>query len=311
MEVAPIALFVFNRPYHTRKTLEALAENKLAENSVLYIFADGPKSSATVEELEKILETRKVIKERLWCGEVKIIESEKNNGLAASIVHGVTKVINEHGKIIVLEDDIVTSPGFLKYMNDALNFYEKEERVMHVAGYFPPVKQFKNLPTTFFFNETSCWGWGTWKEAWSNLQLDPSELLSSIQSTGLESKFNRDNSYPYTGQLQENIDGKIHTWAIKWYSSVFLKNGLCLHPRVSLIKNIGFDGSGIHCNDSFRKYEHQRIATSIEIAPIPLKELPLAREKVIKYNRQLEQINFKKVIHKIEKSFRSLKNQYF
>lgn len=250
MNLAPIVLFVYNRPVHTRKTLEALMDNQLASESVLYIFADGPKENADKVEIAAIEKTRDVIRENKWCGEIMILESDRNKGLAASIIDGVTNVVNKYGKIIVLEDDIVTSPKFLSYMNDALNYYESDGKVMHVSAYFPPIKGIKS--SFFFYNQTSCWGWGTWKECWSFLQIDALELKNKIIASSRVKEFNLSDSYPFLEHLEKNITGEWNTWAIKWHASIFLLKGLCLHPNKSYVHNIGFDGSGTNCsNDDF------------------------------------------------------------
>ena len=176
--LAPIVLFVYNRPWHTEQTLEALSANKEVQESILYIYADGPKENTTSEELEKIAQVRKVLRNKQWCKEVKIIESVNNKGLADSIIEGVTTVVNNHGKVIVLEDDIVVSTGFLKYMNDALNLYENEEKVMHISGYMFPVKE--RLPETFFYKQASCWGWATWANRWEELKTSPKEIYNQL-----------------------------------------------------------------------------------------------------------------------------------
>jgi GT2 family glycosyltransferase len=149
-EFAPIALFVYNRPVHTRRTLEALARNPEANRSHLYIFSDGPKADASQADLEAIEEVRRIIRERDWCGEVSIAEADRNYGLAQSIRGGVTKVVNQWGRIIVLEDDIETSPGFLDYMNRALEVYNKDAQVMHIGAYVPRSGCPLPLPSTFF-----------------------------------------------------------------------------------------------------------------------------------------------------------------
>ncbi|WP_087519441.1 hypothetical protein [Polaribacter sp. SA4-12] len=248
--LAPIVLFVYNRPWHTEQTLEALMQNKLADNSILYIYCDGPKPNALKEELNKIIEVKEVVRKNKWCKEVYIIEQENNLGLADSIVKGVTEVVNNYGKIIVLEDDIVTSMGFLSYMNDALNIYEREENVMHISGYFSKVKG--RLPNFFFYNQASCWGWATWKSAWVNYNGDSVGLYNQILDSNRVLEFNMNNSYPFLSHLEANIRGEMKTWAIKWHASVFLKKGLCLHPAKSFVNNIGFDNSGVHCEVSDR-----------------------------------------------------------
>lgn len=129
MELAPVVLFVYNRPKHALQTLQALANNDLADESTLYIFADGPKENASKPELDKIKEVRIIIKSTQWCEHVTIVERDKNKGLDNSIVDGITEIISKHGNIIVLEDDIVTAPGFLRFMNDNLLIYESSEEV--------------------------------------------------------------------------------------------------------------------------------------------------------------------------------------
>jgi FkbM family methyltransferase len=231
--------------------LEALEKNDLASNSILYIIADGPKENANPEALQKIEETRKIIKSRQWCKEVIISEKEKNSGLADSIISGVTEVVNKHGKVIVLEDDIVTSKGFLKYMNDALTLYQNEKKVMHVSGYMFPVKG--KLPTTFFYKQTSCWGWATWSDKWRLLNTCAIELFEDLNKSKKIKFADIDGTNQFINQLKSNIEGKIKTWAVLWHFSVFMNDGLSLHPKKSLVRNIGHDGSGENCskNDFF------------------------------------------------------------
>lgn len=147
--LAPIVLFTYNRPHHTQKTLQALMQNELADKSVLYIYCDGAKEHATETDKTNITEVRKVVRSKQWCKEVHIIEAEKNKGLAKSIISAVTEIVGKYGKIIVLEDDIITSKGFLRYMNDALSIYQTQDKVMHVSAYMYPHKE--RLPETFFF----------------------------------------------------------------------------------------------------------------------------------------------------------------
>lgn len=245
--LAPIVLFIYNRPDHTRKTLEALSKNILAEQSELFIFADGPKETVTEEQLEKIHQTRAIAHEKKWCKTVTVIEADKNKGLAASIIFGVTDIVNKYGKIIVLEDDLITSPYFLKYMNDSLLVYENTENVACIHGFMYQHKT--KLPETFFIKGADCWGWATWKRAWSHFNSDSQYLLDEIKRRHLEKHFNFNNTYDYTGMLQMQIDGKISSWAIRWLTSAYLDDMYCLYPAKSLVINDGFDGSGTHCGE--------------------------------------------------------------
>ena len=242
---APIVLFVYNRPEHTHNCLESLANNKLAEKSTLYIFADGPKANATTEELQLVQSVRDLIRKRLWCGKVIIRESEINVGLAQSIIKGVTEVIDEHNKIIVLEDDLLTAPLFLTFMNDALNYYASNTDVAGISG-FSFLKDFKgNLETTFFLPIASSWGWATWKRQWQITSFDAKSLLTKIENENRTSEFEF-GTFPYMKILKQQVEGTISSWAIRFYASFFLQRKWFVFPPVSLVQNTGFGGGATH-----------------------------------------------------------------
>jgi hypothetical protein len=227
---APIILFVYNRLDHTQKTIEALQENYLASDSELYIYSDAAKnvdSSDTVEQLRTYLKT--VIGFR----QVHIKLRETNLGVDENIILGVTEIINEKGRAIVLEDDLVTSPWFLKFMNEALDFYENEEKVISVHGYTYPVKE--ELRETFFLKGADCWGWGTWKPGRDLLELDGAKLLDQLTDDKLRTEFNFDNTYQYVDALEQQAAGKTTHWDIRWYASAFLAEKLTLYPGKSLV----------------------------------------------------------------------------
>lgn len=252
--LAPIVLFVYNRPWHTKQTLNALMQNELADQSILYIYADGPKENASGDSICKINEVRKLIWSQKWCKEVIIIESGNNMGLANSIINGVTEILNKYEKIIVLEDDIVASRGFLIYMNEALNKYKNEDLVMQISGHMFPIK-IKATARAILLPFTTSWGWGTWQKSWR--YFDPiAEGYEVLKENKLLSyKFDLDGSYPYTEMLIEQMEqNSLNSWAIRWWWTVFKKSGLVVFPDKSLIKNIGFDGSGVHSgsNDIYK-----------------------------------------------------------
>ena len=280
MNLAPIAIFVYNRPNHTRQTLEALSQNELAQQSKLYVFADGPKEKADAEDINNINETRAIVKSKNWCKEVIVIEKEGNSGLAASIIGGVTMIVNQYGKIIVLEDDIVTGKGFLKYMNEGLNVYENEEKVICIHGYNYPIET-DGLKDTFFLKGADCWGWATWSRAWSLFEHDAGQLYNEISNKKLGFKFDFNGAYPYTAMLKNQMEKKIDSWAIRWYASAFLKEKYTLYPKISLIKNIGLDGSGTHGKTSDILSGH--FADYCEVAKTPV----VHNKKAVKYIRQL------------------------
>ncbi|OJJ19296.1 hypothetical protein BKI52_21010 [marine bacterium AO1-C] len=281
MKLTPIALFTYKRPQHTLQTLESLQNNELGKLSSLYIFSDAAKSS---QDQVQVNQVKQIIRQKQWCNEVHIIERESNYGLAKNIIEGITQMVNQFGKVIVLEDDIVTSSGFLTYMNQALDLYQNTPEVMHISAYLPPIDTHEVQQDTFFFNQTSCWGWGTWKSAWEKFIPDPVTLYQQVKIANHISRFNMDNSYDFMSHLKANLEGSLHTWAIKWYASVFLEKGLCLHPKISLTRNIGFDNTGEHCVYS-KEYLEQKITDEILVTPISIAENKIIRQKIATYNR--------------------------
>lgn len=242
MSLAPIALFVYNRPAHTRQTVEALQKNVLAKESDLITYSDALKNS---DDAEAVREVRQYINQIEGFKSVTIVERETNFGLARSIIDGVTKVVNERGRIIVLEDDLIVSPYFLDYMNRALELYSNEEKVMQISANMFPISSSEVLPETFFCKMTTSWGWGTWDRAWRKFEPDADKLIKMIIAKGLRKEF--DMGYSYFQMLEMQARGEVNSWAIRWYASVFLAGGLCLHPSATLVVNIGHDGSGTHC----------------------------------------------------------------
>jgi hypothetical protein len=262
MSLAPIALFVYNRPAHTRKTVDALRKNILANQSDLVIFADAPKAE---KHANKVSEVREYIHQIDGFKSVTIIERSANLGLANSIIEGVTKLCNDFGKVIVLEDDLITSSYFLQYMNDALDFYENEEKVISIHGYVYPVKQ--RLPKTFFIRGADCWGWATWKRGWQLFNPDGQMLLHELKQRQLIKAFDFNGTYQFSEMLEKQIKGINSSWAIRWYASAFLADKLTLYPARSLVHNIGNDSSGTHCGTS-DDYNVELSNTPIEIARV-------------------------------------------
>lgn len=215
-------------------------KNELAEESKLIIYCDGPKNDATEEQRKKIEEVRNLVRERQWCQEVDIIASKDNKGLAPSVIAAVTEVVNKYGKIIVLEDDLVTSPYFLRFMNEGLNVYKNISNVYSINGFMAPITWPENESILIPF--TSSWGWATWKDRWSVYDSRMPGKENIEQNSYLASRFNLAD-YDYTVMLNFGNN----SWGIKWYFSVFTRNGLGVFPTKSLVHNIGFDGSGENC----------------------------------------------------------------
>lgn len=240
-QLAPIALFVFNRPEHTRRTLKFLKQNLLADESRLFIFSDGAK---TDQQGDSVAEVREIISSVEGFKSVEIICRKTNFGLANSIIDGVSMLTEKYGKVIVFEDDLISSPFTLRYFNDALKRYENEDKVMHIGAYMYPIKN-KNLPQTFFYRAASSWGWATWGRAWKHFEPDIDRIISQFDHNKIK-RFSIDGTMNFWKQIREFKRGKNNSWAIRWYASIFLKGGLTLNPSASLVNNIGHDGSGIH-----------------------------------------------------------------
>jgi GT2 family glycosyltransferase len=266
--LAPIALFVYNRPEHTRRTISYLQKNLLADESRLYIFSDGPKSESEHENVEEV---RQFIRKVDGFKSVHIIERKENLGLANSIISGVTQLVNEYEKVIVFEDDLLTSQHTLRYFNTALQRYANEDKIMHVGGYMYPLDT-KKLPETFFYRAATSWGWATWARAWKHFEPDIDLLIQQFDAEKIK-RFSIDGTMNFWKQMQEFREGKNNSWAIRWYASVFLKGGLTLNPAKSLIHNIGHDGSGVHSN--------KEDIYKVQIARKPVNEFP----KEIKENK--------------------------
>jgi hypothetical protein len=204
MKNAPILLFVYKRPNHTRLVLESLSENLLASESDLFVFFDGPKSENDLEDLKAV---QAVLEEREW-GFKSITKhvSEINKGLANSIISGVDLVFESYSNLIVVEDDLITSKYFLKYMNDALIQYQSNENVSSISGYMYPVNQMNDK--SFFLYETGCWGWATWKDQWNEFNADSSALLDQIVKSENKSIFNYSDNIDFEGMLKAHKNGK-------------------------------------------------------------------------------------------------------
>ena len=239
--LAPIALFVYNRPEHTRRTLQALKQNTRAPESTLFIFSDGPKTAA---DTASVNEVRSIIKTISGFKSLEIIERKTNNGLANSIIGGVSTLIAKYGKVIVFEDDLISSPHTLHYFNDALVRYKTEEKVMHIGAYMYPIP-IENIPETFFYRAASSWGWATWARAWGHFEPNIDQLIQQFDHQKIH-EFSIEGKMNFWKQIQEFKRGKNNSWAIRWYASIFLNGGLTLNPARSLIQNIGHDGTGIH-----------------------------------------------------------------
>lgn len=275
---APILLFVYNRPEHVRRNIQALLKNELAAESELFIYSDAAKdetSQAAVKEVRTFIRSIQGFKK------ITIIERAENWGLARSIIDGVTTQINRYGRVIVLEDDLVVAPHFLQFMNDALETYRDEERVGHIQAC--DFTHDPSLPDTFLIKWTGSWGWGTWDRAWKHFNADGKALLTELESRKLTYTFDFNGKYGYTRMLRRQIEGKNNSWAIRWNASLFLKGILSLNVGKSLVQNEGFDGSGTNCGGG-GLYASELYMERLPVKKIsPIEENIQARNAYVRY----------------------------
>uniref|UniRef100_UPI00261C03E3 hypothetical protein n=1 Tax=Helicobacter japonicus TaxID=425400 RepID=UPI00261C03E3 len=282
---APIILFTYNRPKHTIQTIQALSANPLALKSDLYIYQDAPKPNASKDILQSHTQTKNYIQDFITNNTQKplfksitFIEREYNLGLADSIIDGVSFVINKHEKAIILEDDIIVSPVFLDYMNAALQRYENEPKVWSIAAWSYPIDT-SGLGDCYFWRLPHCWGWATWASRWQYYKRDITWALENFSQSDID-YINIDGVAHYYDHLLANAQGKIKTWAIFNYLIGYKHNALNLCPSTSYIKQIGFDGSGVHCGQEGEVFNTSHINTKFPITfPQEIIESPLALER--------------------------------
>ena len=270
MNCSPILLFVYNRPEHTQRCIESLKRNSLATDSTLYIYADGAKDDtqqAAVNEVRSYIHTICGFKETI------IIERDENWGLARNIIDGVTTQVNQYGRVIVLEDDLVVAPYFLQFMNDALETYQDEPKVGHIQAC--DFTQDPSLPDTFLIKWTGSWGWATWDRAWKHFNPNGKELLQELEQRKLTHTFDFNGKYGFTRMLRRQIEGKNNSWAIRWNASLFLKDILSLNVGRSLVQNEGFDGSGTNCGGGGLYASH------LHLEPLPVEKISPVQENLI------------------------------
>lgn len=265
--VSPIALFVYNRPRHTKKTLDALKKNTLAKESPLFIFSDGCKGEGDRKGVEKVREILHSLDKSCFKS-VSIIKKKKNNGLAQSIISGVTEVLKSFDKVIVLEDDLVTSQAFLGYMNTMLDIYKDEKKIYSISGYNHPKKLMKipkEYPYDIYFNpRASSWGWATWKDRWETVDWKIKDFEVFLKDSKKQKKFNEGGS-DMSRMLIRQMKGELDSWAIRWCYHHFKNNAFCIYPTKSYIDNIGHDGSGVHCGESGDKFANRELNSSENI----------------------------------------------
>jgi len=261
-ELAPIVLFAYNRPWHTKKTIEALKNNYLASRSILYIFSDGAK---THHDKLAVNEVRNYLQNINGFCNIIIRQRKENYGLAKSVIEGIGEILDIDDKVIVVEDDIVTSPMFLEFMNNSLEFYKDISLVYSISGYsFPVIIPPKYYQDIYFLRRSSSWGWATWKNCWNKAVWDGNVYENFLMNKGIQNGFNRGGK-DLSPMLYKQISRKIDSWAIRWAFTHYLNRAFCIFPVKSLVKNIGMDGTGVHFTRKTSKYDVQLNESSSEI----------------------------------------------
>ena len=304
ISLAPLLLFVYNRPDHTRRTIAALSDNYLASATRLIVFSDGPKSADDVKHVNQI---RRSLREVHAFKSVTVIERDTNMGLSASIIDGISQVIKAEGHAIVVEDDIVTSPYFLEYMNNGLSYYEKDDRVISIHGYSYPTAA--HLPSIFFLRGADCWGWATWRRGWEQFEPDAERMLIALKRQGLERVFDR-GGFRFLSMLKNQAAGIIDSWAIRWHAAAFLAGKLTLYPGCSLVHNTGNDDSGTHCRHT-GTYDVPLCDHPISIEAIPVAENDFALAAFMDFaNRQHRFHIFRSIFGRFARQWGSVRDYW-
>ena len=274
---APVALFAYRRPDHLRRALDSLAANPGADQTALNIYCDGAKLEIDRDAVEQVRQIARGVQDLGIFQSVRVIERDHNMGLAESVISGVTQSLEGHDRVIVVEDDLVVSPDFLEFMNQALELYAINEEVISIHGFMysvPPV-----LPQTVFLRGADCWGWATWRRGWELFESDSQKLLKELDKSPDRAQFDFDGAFPYRQMLKDQSEGTIDSWAVRWYASAFLANKLTLYPGQSLVENIGQEGSGTH-SQSATSHEVMAKGIDLPIQAIEVSESVLARQVI-------------------------------
>lgn len=263
MSLAPVIVFAYNRPELLEKTLNALKQNELADQSIFYIYCDGPKSNATSEQLSSVFETRKVARSKQWGKEVHVIESSQNKGLGTSIISGVTEVIEKYGKAIVVEDDLLTSPFFLHYMNQCLEHYESRKSVFSISGLSRPYPERffpREYPYDVYVSLTHHpTGWATWSDRWAQVDWNAYNYRLLQTDPNILQAFKRAGNEMWDQMVLCKEKGR-NIWSVLFYLAHFENHAISICPIVSYIEHIGWGPDSTNCPGDGAAWRHERLA---------------------------------------------------
>lgn len=250
MKLAPIVVFAYNRPEHLKRTMESLVSNALAFESDVYVYVDGRKDEDKSTSVDKTISVALSYKKRNSFKSYSVFYAKKNKGLATSIIDGVSEIIKRYGKIIVLEDDLITSKDFLTFMNEALEWYKNNSDIWSVSGFSQNISSLSNIKDdVYFLRRATSWGWATWEDRWNQCDWNVTDYRSFRLNISKRQSFNYSGN-DLSSMLDRQMRGLIDSWAIRWCYSQYKYGKLTVFPKYSKIKNVGADGSGTNAGDS-------------------------------------------------------------
>lgn len=282
MILAPVVVFCYKRLDTLRKTIEALKQNPEAGRTHLIIFSDGPKKEADHLSVAMV---RDYINHLEGFRMITTYFSEVNKGLAKSIIEGVTLVFEKYDRVIVLEDDLLTSNNFLNYMNQSLDHYEFNNRIFSISGYTSIIKN-PDPSKVYFTRRASSWGWATWRNRWSSIDWEVKDYADFCIDAKARKAFNSMGS-DLSGMLDKQMSGKINSWAIRWCYHQFKKDLYTVFPQVSRVRNIGFTPEGTHTVDHFNRFDtllDQSASTSFDFSDDVIIDKNIFRQFYSKYS---------------------------
>lgn len=247
MIYAPIAVFAYNRKDKLEYCIEALAQNEEASETEVFVFADGSKGKQDYDKVAQVRDYLKRYAENSVFKHFTVIASEKNQGLANSIIRGVTQIVKEYDRVIVVEDDIIAAPDFLSYMNGALEYYKDLKQYGSISAYTESLKGLDGYKKDVYATRKGeCWGWGTWRDRWECVDWEVKGFEEFLKNKKTQRQFDKLQA-GISDMLKDQMEGKLDSWAVRWCFHLFRNGLLTVYPKYSRVKNIGFDGSGTHC----------------------------------------------------------------
>ena len=284
-DYAPIIVFAYNRSQHLLQTLNYLVSDPLSKKSELYIFCDGPKKPNDICQINEI---KSIVSQTAGFKSVVAEYQQINLGLANSVIYGVTKILNIFEKAIVVEDDILIQPGFLSFMNDSLSMYAGRKDIFSISGYNYPLKYSSKCKDDYYLSyRSSSWGWATWKDRWEKVDWAVTNFSLLKDNINLKKKFERggEDLYP---MLASQLNGKIDSWSIRFDFAHFENDATALHPKLSLVQNIGFDGSGTH-DSSSTEYQVSSLGSYTDQTPL-IPDLMISKIMLEPFNRKFRPV---------------------